>query len=289
MFRNNKLKLLSIMIIVVVVLFSGCQKKVSKKNDDSKKVVKKQTEKVKKSNEELRKFTKEPLIYNDKSIPVLMYHSVDYEKDNGLRMPKEKFEKQMKYLKDNGYTTLTLDEFYDFLVNNSPIPKKSIVITLDDGYVDNYNNAYPILKKYGLKASIFVITGNIDKDKRTVNSKQIKEMAKNGVMCFSHTVKHDQLDKLSYEKQLDTLKKSKETLENLLNKDSKYIAYPYGKWNEDTIKAVKKLGYTMAVTTEGGWTSKDNGIYTLNRVYVSSLYSMDEFIRRITNPDYNKN
>ncbi len=73
---------------------------------------KKQEKSVKES--DIRTFTKGPLIYNNKSIPVLMYHSIDYEKGNELRLPKEQFKEQMKYLKDNGYTTLTLNELYNF-------------------------------------------------------------------------------------------------------------------------------------------------------------------------------
>lgn len=142
-----------------------------------------------------------------------MYHSIDYEKGNELRVPKEQFKEQMKYLKDNGYTTLTLNELYNFLEKNKPIPEKSIVITLDDGYVDNYTNAYPILKELGFNATVFVITSNIDKDKRTLTSKQIKEMDEAGIQIASHTYNHDKLDDLSYEKQLQTMKKSKDDLE----------------------------------------------------------------------------
>ncbi|MCJ7691048.1 MAG: polysaccharide deacetylase family protein, partial [Clostridiaceae bacterium] len=91
--------------------------------------------------------------HNDKGIPVLMYHAIGYEKGNTARVPKENFKEQMKYLKDNGYVTLTLDEAYDFFSNNKPIPEKSVVLTFDDGYVDNYVEALPILKEFGFKAT----------------------------------------------------------------------------------------------------------------------------------------
>lgn len=155
--------------------------------------------------------------------------------------------------------------------------------------MDNYTNAYPILKELGFKATVFVITSNIDKDKRTLTSKQIKEMDGAGIQIASHTYNHDKLDDLTYEKQLQTMKKSKDDLEKILNHKVEFIAYPYGRWNDESIKAAKDAGYKMAVTTQGGWSNKKDGIYTLNRVYISSLKGMDNFKDRITNPNYNKN
>ena len=278
-----------ISILIMTVLFNGCRKtsSVDTNNIDTNKAqFKKENSNVRIT--EPRTFTKDPLIHNNKSIPVLMYHSIDYEEGNELRVPKEQFKEQMKYLKDNGYTTLTLNELYNFLEKNKPIPEKSIVITLDDGYVDNYTNAYPILKELDINATIFVVTSTIDKDKNTLTSKQIKEMDEYGIDIASHTYNHDKLDDLAYEKQLETMKKSKEDLEKILNHKVDFIAYPYGKWNEDTIKAAKDAGYKMAFTTDGTWSNKENGIYSLDRVYISSLRDMENFKERITNPNYNK-
>lgn len=235
-----------------------------------------------------RTFQNMPLKYNDKSVPVLMYHSIDYEKGNDLRLPKEQLREQMKYLKNNGYTALTLEELYDFLVNNKPVPEKSIVITLDDGYEDNYTNALPVFKEFGFNATVFMITNTVDGDKRCLTSEQLKEMGKKGVSIESHTLNHDELNKLSYADQLRTLSGSKEYLEKTLNKKIEFIAYPFGKYNGNTVKAAESAGYKMAFTTEGGWANKSNGILTLHRVYISSSAGMKDFINRITNPNYNK-
>ncbi|NEZ47358.1 polysaccharide deacetylase family protein [Clostridium niameyense] len=288
---NKKIKfniLSAIFCFILSLSVFGCSKQEASNTKKHTNKTKVEGKKQGKQENEIREFKKEPLIYNDKRIPVLMYHSIDYEKGNELRLPKEKFKEQMKYLKDNGYTTLSLDELYNFLVHNKPVPEKSIVITLDDGYVDNYENAYPIIKEFGFKAAIFDVTSNIDKNPKTITSKQIKEMNDNGITIASHTVNHDQLDILSYEKQLETMKKSKEDLEKILGKKVNYIAYPYGKWNKDTLKAAKEAGYTMAFTTDGSWSGKDDGIYGLNRVYISGAKGIDDFKYRISNPNYNK-
>ncbi|PRR78607.1 Poly-beta-1,6-N-acetyl-D-glucosamine N-deacetylase precursor [Clostridium liquoris] len=217
----------------------------------------------------------------DDKITVLMYHSVGYEKNNGLRMSEEQFRKQMKYIKDNGYTALTLDELYSYFIENKPIPKKSLVITFDDGYLDNYKYAYPILKEFNLKATIFVIADNIDKDNRSMNSGQLKELQSNGIDIQSHTLKHEELNKLSYELQLKTLKESKQVMENILDKKVNYIAYPYGKYNEDTIRAAKDAGYIMGFVTGGRVAKKDDGIYTVHRIGVVAGDGMDVFMGRL--------
>ncbi|WP_051541768.1 polysaccharide deacetylase family protein [Clostridium lundense] len=233
-----------------------------------------------------RTFTGPNLKYNNKGIPVLMYHSIAYEKGNELRIPKEKFREQMCFLKEKGYTTLTLNELHEFFVNNSPVPEKSVVLTFDDGYVDNYTNAYPILKEFGFNAVVFVITNNIDNRKGYLTSNQIIELANNGIEVQSHTVDHEKLATLTYNKQLETLKNSKFFLENILGRKISYIAYPYGNWNENTIKAIKETDYKMAFTTNGTWSDKSDGIYTLDRVYISANFDINEFHRRLTNRNY---
>ncbi|MEK6263792.1 MAG: polysaccharide deacetylase family protein [Clostridium sp.] len=224
--------------------------------------------------------------HNDKGLPVLMYHSIGYEAGNTVRVPKENFKKQMKYLKDTGYVTLTLDEAYDFFAKNKPVPEKSVVLTFDDGYVDNYVEALPILNEFEFKATFFVITGAVGKSKNYMNIEQLKEMESSGMDIQSHTVHHKNLKELSYEKQLETLKESKNFLEKTLNKRIKYFAYPYGEYSKESLKAVKEAGYTMAFATAGRWSDKTDGILTLDRVFISGSANLDVFIDRISNPNY---
>lgn len=212
-----------------------------------------------------------------KGVPVLMYHSISYEKNNDLRVPKELFDEEMKYIKDNGYRALTLDELYMYISNNQPAPPKSVVITLDDGYEDNYTNAYPILKKYGLNATVFVITDTVDRSSSYMTSAQLKELQNNGIDIESHTVGHDDLSKLSYDGQMKTLSGSKDFLEKLLGKSVKYLAFPSGKSNSYTEKACKDSGYAMTFTTLPGKARPEQGIYKLHRVRVSSETNINGF------------
>lgn len=267
-------------ILIFSLISVSCSNKEAVKKTDSKNIASVEINKQDNTSD---------IPYKLHGIPVLMYHSIGVEKNNPIKMPKEQFETEMKYLKDNGYTTLSLKELYDYFENKVPVPDKSVVITLDDGYEDNYTEAFPILKRYGLKATIFVITSNVDKNSAFITSSQIKEMDSAGIEIESHTVTHRDLDKLTYKEQYAELKDSKSFLEGLLGKNIDYMAYPTGKYNDNTIKAVKAVGYKMALSTNGRWADKTDGIFTLDRVYISTFHSMTIFKERLTNPNYKIN
>jgi peptidoglycan/xylan/chitin deacetylase (PgdA/CDA1 family) len=210
-------------------------------------------------------------------IPVLMYHSISYEEGNPCKVPKENFESQMKFLHENGFNTITVDELYQAITTGKEVPKKSVLVTLDDGYKDNYTDGFPIMKKYNIKATIFVITSTVDNSKENLNSEEIKELQKNNIDIQSHTVDHKALNKLSYEEQYNELKNSKEYLDKLLNKNTTAIAYPYSQYNEDTMKICKELGYKVAFTTWYGFSNYNQGLYELKRLVIHPDTTLKEF------------
>lgn len=211
------------------------------------------------------------------SVPILMYHSIAYEKGNDLRIPKDKFSAEMKYLKSKGYTFLSLDELYSILNNKSKAPKKPIVITFDDGYEDNYVSAFPVIKELGIKATVFEIVSAIDRSKTYITSDQIKEMSNTGFDVESHDWCHVELSKQSYDTQYQTLLQAKKTLESIKGKSVKYIAYPFGQFNSYTEKAAKNAGYVMAVTTKSGNADISQGVFFLHRVRMSNNQSLSGF------------
>lgn len=233
---------------------------------------------------------------NKASVPILMYHCIEKEidqatgkiKPNELKVPPELFREQMSYLKDNGFTTITLQELYKFMESNEQIPEKSIVITFDDGYADNYTNAFPILKEFGFTATVFVITDYVDKNGYYLNSQQLKEMYDGGIDIEPHTVNHPKLNEKSYDIQLNELKASKDFIEKLLSKKAEFTAYPYGKYNNNTLKAAKEAGYKMGILMGGGWANKSNGLMFVRRVYISALKDMESFKDRVNHSSYTK-
>lgn len=184
-----------------------------------------------------------------KKIPILMYHAVSDNPwgDTTLFVSVDNFERQMKYLYDNGYTTLFLNE-----IDNAKNYEKPIIITFDDGYKNIYDYAYPILKKYNLKSSFYLISDWMDGE-TYITPQMAIEMDKSNLFEIGvHTKTHVKLATLDYDSQYNEIIGSKNTLEKLLNKKMSTIAYPYGSYNKDTIN-ISKNAFAYAVTVESGF------------------------------------
>ncbi len=131
------------------------------------------------------------------NVPILMYHYISTAPSAndkirvGLSVPPDMFDAQMKLLVDNGFTTISLFDLYNNLATGQPLPDKPIVLTFDDGYVDNYEQAFPILKKYNQTATFFVITGRADaKDPAYMSWDMIAEMSRAGMDMQLHSKEH---------------------------------------------------------------------------------------------------
>ncbi|GKX64766.1 polysaccharide deacetylase family protein [Inconstantimicrobium mannanitabidum] len=231
--------------------------------------------------EQVLNFNEIPLTRGDINIPVLCYHDVNPKQSNALLLDPEKFKAQMQYLKDNNYIPITLEELYGFLKENKEIPTKSVVITFDDGYKGNYTYAYPILKDFNFKATIFMISDFADND-LYLSKKELKELSDNGIEIQSHTDIHRDLSKLSKEAQISTMKTSKKNLEAIINKSVDYIAYPFGNSNPSTREAAKEAGYKLGFNLNGKMADKSDNSYNIDRLYISNDYSLQQFINKLT-------
>ena len=185
-------------------------------------------------------------------IPVLLYHSIS-DDNSRISLKVNNFENQIKYLKNNGYTSINFDE-----IDQSA--KKQIVITFDDGYKDVLVNALPILKKYDFKATCFFVTNLIGQDnswdinkknfskKETMNFNDINNWISSGMHIGSHSHNHLDLTKISEQNLLNELEFSKKILEDKFNTANDIFCYPYGKVNQNVYALTKKI-YNKAVTT----------------------------------------
>lgn len=295
MYKNSKKKrfiLLACILLVIAasfLIFFKNNSKTSNTNDNSTEASIEDNDNndsntsTNSSNKENR-FENLTLTNEDVGVPVLYYHSVlpdsEVTTPNEVTISPEKLKQELQIVKDLGYTTLTLSELNDYLDNNMPIPEKSIIITFDDGYTDNYVHAFPILKELDMKATIFMIASQVNSG-YYMSADQLKEMSDYGIDIGSHTDNHVYLDTLSYDKQLKEMKDSKEKLEAILGKEVISIAYPYGNYNEDTKKAATAAGYTLAFTTNRGLDRRTSNKVELNRIYVSSNYSLEVFKERL--------
>ncbi len=194
-------------------------------------------------------------------VPILCYHRFDNNCDSPLCVADDLFERQMKYLRNNGYRTITPEEMLAFLEHRQPLPKKAVMITIDDGYRSAYTVAYPILKKYEFTATLMIYTNYVGVSKKAITWKQLRELKANGFTIGSHTVMHSDLSKQSRrESEKDYLQRlrqelvnSKKIIDKKLNQDTTVFAYPFGRTNETAMAMARKAGYKLAVTvTPGG-------------------------------------
>ncbi len=205
--------------------------------------------------------------YGIAGIPVLNYHQVNDKNYSPLTVTVKHFDQQMDYLVNCGYHTITMDDLYNYLENGSELPDKPVLITFDDGYVDNYREALPILKSHNMKATLFMIGDSIGQ-KRFVNEAQLKEMEASGFAIEAHTYTHRNLTKLTPEEVREELIASRDVLEKLLGKKVRYLAYPGGFNNDQIVTIAQEEGYRLAFTVQAGNVSDDDNRYRLPRLAV---------------------
>jgi peptidoglycan/xylan/chitin deacetylase (PgdA/CDA1 family) len=204
------------------------------------------------------------------STPILTYHSVGTIMRNDTPYVNPAlFEKQMDFIHRSGLRVIPLDEYINSLKSHKRL-RNAVVITLDDGYRDNYLDAFPILKKYGYAATIFLVVDKIGKNTAFLNYGQIKEMEKNGITFGSHTMIHRYLPAILSEEELRIeIFDSKKMLEKLLGHRIDYFCYPLGGYNEHIVGLVKQAGYLAAFTTNRGVDKFNYDIYAIRRVKVT--------------------
>jgi peptidoglycan/xylan/chitin deacetylase (PgdA/CDA1 family) len=237
--------------------------------------------KMKSSNEELR-------------IPILMYHSISEDNENGVHpyyrtsTSPNIFAGHMKFLYENNYSVIDLNEAVCQLEVSKSIKHSTgkqmnfVVITFDDGFRDFYTQAFPILRKYGFVATVFLPTSFIDKKELKLKKKEhlrwdeVKQLHKNGIRFGSHTVTHPQLKLLKIDEIEYELKHSKETLEEKIGNVIDSFSYPYAfpeenkKFKTYIRDVLYKCKYKNGVTTRLGTATKKEDKYFLKRIPINS-------------------
>lgn len=212
-------------------------------------------------------------------LPVLMYHffydnSKYYKEDNNW-LKIEDFEEQLKYMKENDYYFPTWDEVNDYIDGKIKLPSKSVVLTVDDGDDSFFDLAVPVLQKYKVPATSFVITSwygaRYDSNMEYVvwesHSNQMHEAGANG---------KGRMVNWTYDQIVEDLKASSQILGG-----ANVFCYPFGHYNDTAIKALKDSNYILAFTIEGGRVNKNSNKYQLPRVRVSDGNSLSYFINSI--------
>jgi peptidoglycan/xylan/chitin deacetylase (PgdA/CDA1 family) len=193
-------------------------------------------------------------------VPVLCYHHFAEDCDSSLCTPPSVFEQQMRFLKEQGYSVISTAELVEFMAFRRAIPKKAVVINLDDGYRSAYEIACPILKKYGFPATLFIYTSFIGASNNALTWDQLKALKADGFQVGSHSVTHADLSKrMVGESEKDYVARikgelvvSKQILDDKLNQNTQYIAFPYGAFSPLLLKLCEEAGYRVGFSVKAG-------------------------------------
>ena len=226
-------------------------------------------------------------------VRILMYHSIDQDPLDVHTVSPMAFEEQMHFLATR-CNIIPLDQLVDHLDGKGSLPDNPVVITFDDGWANNYTVAYPILKKYRLPATMFVIPEWIascemaqtsktqPNEKRHMTWDQIREMSRHGISIGAHTISHRSLPTLTLQKVRYELLESKARLEQQLGQPVRFFAYPYGAFrdlNRNIARMVAECGYACAVTSLSGTNGPSADLYALRRTEIEASDGMYVFGR----------
>lgn len=231
-------------------------------------------------------------------IITLCYHNISDKGGNLYTLSVEDFENQIEYIKEKGYTSISLKDLVDYYENRKSLPKKAVLITFDDGLEGVYKFAYPILKKHNFKAVFFVISGRVDRVNNFVKWEELKEMVDSGVFeVGSHT--HDshkthkvegkyvslistKSDDENYEtfknRVIEDLTTSKSEIEKNIGREIVSFAYPYGEYSKDTIEFLKEAGFEFAFSVYRGINIKLTSKFELKRYSIYRGTDIKEII-----------
>ncbi|MBZ4688300.1 MAG: Cda1 [Clostridiales bacterium] len=263
--------------------------------------------------------------YNNENVkvPILMYHHLVTQENiknnpdlakNGSVISVEKFTEQMKYLHENSFNTITLQELTNFIEGKTQLPPKPVVLTFDDGYESNYTLAYPVLKKYNHKATINIVVRSTEKPIAGglphLTWEQMREMQESGLISIqSHTYdlhKYLPVNKSGkkkpavvspiwlkdaereetqeeYQKRLqEDFSRSKNVIENKLGTKVNVLCFPYGVYNDTALEIADGLGYEIYLTIKKGYNTASTSLKELYRFGIAEKTPREEFIEIVS-------
>lgn len=218
-------------------------------------------------------------------IPILMYHYTSVPPEDAdiyrldLSVTPQNFREQMAWLKENGYNTISLyDLAYALTIGWPSLPERPIILTFDDGYRDNYENAFPVLKEYGFTGTFFILTDVTDRaDPNYMTWDMYREMVDAGMDIEVHGREHVTYLGRDYDWLLFHLLGPAETIEANLGYQPRFLAYVSGQYDDLTMTVAHEMGYWAAVTTEHGALHTKDNLFELKRVRIRGEWTLNQF------------
>jgi len=221
-------------------------------------------------------------------VPVLCYHHFDEDCHSSLCTPISLFEEHMRYLKEEGYRVIPMRDLPGFLNYEKALPEKAVVLTIDDGYRSAYDIAYPILQKYGFTATLFIYTDFVGVSSSALTWDHLRAMKKGGFEVGSHTLSHCDLTKAREGEDMDAylarvvreIRVSKQIIDEHLDQDTLYLAFPYGEYNQRILSLCEELGYKLGFSVKRGGNPFFSDPLTLRRNQILRK-DMQSFVARL--------
>lgn len=220
-------------------------------------------------------------------VNVLMYHYVSWlPPDAGvlrrdLTVSPADFEAHLRYLKENGYNTITAVDLWWSLDTGRPLPPKPVMLSFDDGYVDDHDVVLPLLRQYGMVGT-FAVTANLVGRPGYMTRAMVRDLADNGMDVESHAVDHVSVSKLSYPEQVYQLCTSRRILMDWTGKDVRHFIYPSGDWTPLPSGPLISCGYLSAYRKDGGSVQSSNEMLALRRVRVRGQRGLSALLFALT-------
>jgi len=237
--------------------------------------------------------------YRADRVPALLYHHFAPGQRATVGAPEydpvyfcyeASFAEQLDYLRREGYSTISIGDFVAFQKGAKKLPPKSVILTFDDGFASNYHYAYPLLKKHGMTATIFMtVSRDAENFKKyaavdvPLTDAQIREMSANGIAIESHSMTHRYLSVQEPETIRWELSESRNSLSKTLQKPVRFLAIPSGAYSPAVKRLVRETGYEAAFCMLKGSNNRGSDPFALRRLVIGRDFTLDDF-RRILEP-----
>ncbi|MDV2504119.1 MAG: polysaccharide deacetylase family protein [bacterium] len=216
------------------------------------------------------------------SFVILIYHMISEpraESERRYACPPSRFDQHMAYLRAKDFNLVGLNAINDYLKGGKEIPGKTVVITLDDGYADNYEKAFPILLQYRIPATIFLVSGVMGNHNAWMEGlgfprramltwRQVRKMAAAGIAFGGHTITHPCLPEVTVAEARREIEGCKKEIEDRLGQAADHFAYPYGLFGAEVQALTEEAGYTLACSGRSGFNNRQTDLYALRRLEV---------------------
>ena len=222
-------------------------------------------------------------------VPILVYHDLAPQAKGRMVMGAKGFEEQMRYLKANGYRVITLKEYVEFVSLQRQLPKKSVLITFDDGYRSFLRHGYPLLKELGFSATLFIYTDYVAAGGNAFTWAELKKLSDEGFAIQAHSKSHGDMVRANaegaaeYDKRLEAeLVQPKALFQKNLGYAPDIIAYPYGRQDDAVVRRAKERGYVAAFTVRRQGSQSFVDPHRIHRIQIYPEMRMDDFVKSLS-------